>query len=83
MIQIIGLAILGVMIAEWYSPIQKLKDYFKLYEHPIFKYSYCVKCVCFNLALIVTLNLYTSAIVCVLGYTISYIIDLIDRHRYE
>ena len=82
MINLIGLAILGVMIAEWYSPIQKLKNYFKWNEHPILKYTYCVKCVCFNLALVVTLNLYSAALVCIFGYTISYLIDLMDRHRY-
>jgi hypothetical protein len=81
-IKIFGLAILGFFIAEYYGPIQYVKNYFKLYNYKATSWLYCVKCCSFNLALIVTLDLYLSAIICILSIIISYTIDLINKHRY-
>jgi len=83
MINLIGLAILGVMIAEWFSPLQNLKNKFKWYEHSLLKHTYCVKCVSFWLGLIITLNLYSAAIISVMAYTISYFLDWLDKKRYN
>ena len=82
MIELLGLAVLGVMIAEWFTPIQWLKNYFKLYNYKLTSWLYCCKCVCFWLGLIVTLSLASAVIVAIFGYTISYLIDKMDVDRY-
>jgi hypothetical protein len=82
-IKIFGLAILGFFIAEYYGPIQWLKDYFKLYNYKVPSWLYCVKCCSFNLALIVTLDLALASIVCILSVMISYLIDKLEKDRYE
>jgi len=83
MIDLIGLAVLGFMIAEWFQPIQWLKDQWRVYEWPLIgKHLYCVKCTSFWLALFVTQSLYSAAIVSIFGYTISYLADKMDRERY-
>jgi hypothetical protein len=82
-IKIFGLAILGFFIAEYYGPIQWLKDYFKLYNYKVTSWLYCVKCCSFNLALIVTLDLALASIVCILSVMISYLIDKLEKDRYE
>jgi hypothetical protein len=81
--EIIGLAVLGFMLAEWFGPIQTIKDYFKLYNYKLTKWLYCTRCTSFWLGLIVTKSLAIAAIVSILGYTISYLVDLIDRDRYD
>jgi hypothetical protein len=81
-IQIFGLAIISILIAEWYSPLQKLKNKWRWYEHPLLKHTYCVKCVSFNLALLITWNLYIAGIVCIFAYTISFLIDKMEYDRY-
>jgi hypothetical protein len=82
MIELLGLAVLGVMIAEWFQPLQWIKNYFKLYNYKATSWLYCVKCCSFWLGLAVTFNLASAGVVCIFGYTISYLIDLMDKHRY-
>lgn len=82
MINLLGLSVLGVMIAEWFQPIQFVKNYFKLYNYKVTSWLYCVKCCSFWLGLIVTLDLASAGVVCILGYVISYLIDKLDRDRY-
>jgi hypothetical protein len=84
MINLLGIAILGFFIAEWFQPIQWLKNEMKVYEWPhIGKHLYCVKCTCFWLGLILTHSLYSALLISIFGYTISYLVDLMDRHRYD
>lgn len=83
MIKILALAILGFFIAEWFKPIQWIKDKLKLYKYWWSSWLYCVKCTCFWLGLLFTLNLESALIISILGYTISYLIDLMEKHRYE
>jgi hypothetical protein len=82
MIELLGLAVLGVMIAEWFQPLQIIKNYFKLYNYKATSWLYCVKCCSFWLGLAVTFSLVKAGVVCIFGYTISYLIDLMDKHRY-
>ena len=45
MIEILGLAIISILITEWFEPIQKVKDYFRCYSWPVIgKILYCGKC---------------------------------------
>jgi len=84
MIELISIAILGFFIAEWFSPIQLIKDKLKLFMIPyIGKHFYCVKCCCFWIGLIITHSLYSALLISILGYTISYLVDLMDKHRYD
>jgi hypothetical protein len=81
MIELLGLAVLGFMIAEWFQPIQWLKDQWRVYEWPLIgKHLYCVKCTSFWLALFVTQSLYYAAIVSIFGYTIKFIVDKIEDY---
>lgn len=82
MIELIGLAVLAIMIAEWFQPLQIIKNYFKLYNYKATSWLYCNKCVSFWLGLAVTLSLVKAGVVCIFGYTISYIIDKMDLDRY-
>jgi len=80
-IQILGLAILGFMIAQCFQPIIWVKDKLKLYNIQVIgKHLYCFKCTSFWLALIVTGNLYIAAIVSILGYTISFLVYKIEEY---
>ena len=84
MINLISIAIIGFFVAEWFQPIQWLKNEMKVYEWPyIGKHLYCVKCCCFWLGLILTQSLYSAVLISIFGYTISYLMDLMDRHRYD
>ena len=79
MIEVIGLAILGFFISDWFKPIQWLKTEFKVYEWPyIGTVLYCVKCTAFWLALIVLQNIYLAAICAVCAYIIKFIITTIE-----
>ena len=79
MIEVIGLAILGFFISDWFRPIQWLKEQFKVYEWPyIGTVLYCVKCTAFWLALIVLQNIYLAAICAVCAYIIKFIITTIE-----
>ena len=84
MIELLGLAIITVLITEWFEPIQQVKKYFKVYSWPVIgKILYCGKCFGLWFTLAVTCNIYYSVIVSLLAYVISYLIDLIEKHRYE
>jgi hypothetical protein len=82
MIELIGIAGLGFFISEWFQPIQWFKNKFKLYNYWITKHLYCVKCTSFWLGLLLTFNVYEAIIVSILGYTISFLVDLMEKQRY-
>jgi hypothetical protein len=82
MIELIGLAVLGVMIAEFFAPLQWVKNKLKLYKYKLTSWLYCPKCVSFWLGLAVTLSLVKAGVVCIFGYIISYLIDKMERDRY-
>jgi len=84
MIELIGLAILSVLFTEWFEPIQEAKNYLKAYSWPyIGKILYCGKCFGLWFGLAMTFNIYESVIVSLLSYTISFLIDLMEKHRYD
>ena len=80
MINLLGLAILGFFISDWFQPIQWLKDEFKVYEWPLIgTVLYCVKCTTFWLTLIVLQNIYLAAIGAIVAYIIKFIVDTIEK----
>ena len=80
MIEILGLAILGFFISDWFQPIQVVKDRLKVYSWPIVgTVLYCVKCSAFWLALIVLQNIYLAAITAIVAYIIKFIVDYIEN----
>lgn len=84
MIEILGLAIISVLITEWFEPIQKVKDYFRCYSWPVIgKILYCGKCFGLWFGFAMTCNIYYSVIVSLLSYTISFLIDLMEKYRYD
>jgi hypothetical protein len=79
MIEVIGLAILGFFISDWFKPIQWLKDELKVYEWPyIGTVLYCVKCSAFWLTLIVLQNIYLAAISAIIAYIIKFTVDYVE-----
>jgi len=78
MIEILGLAVMGVMIASWHSVIQGLKDLLKLENYRYGWVLSCPKCVSFWLGLAVTQDIFKASIIAFLGFLISHIIDRID-----
>ena len=80
MINLIGLAILGFFISDWFKPIQVIKHELKVYEWPIIgTVLYCVKCSAFWLTLIVLQNIYLAAIGAIVAYIIKFIVDTIEK----
>ena len=82
MIELIAIAGLGFFIAEWFQPLQWIKDKLKLYNYWLTKHLYCVKCTSFWLGLLLTFSLYKAIIISILAYAISYSIDLMEKQRY-
>ena len=83
MIEVLGLAILGFFISDWFQPLQIIKDELKVYEWPyIGTVFYCVKCSAFWLTLIVLQNIYFAAIAAIIAYIIKFIVDNIE-HKYR
>jgi len=84
-IQILGLAILSVMIAWWFEPLQWLKRLLGYQmTKPFMKYDpfSCSKCVGFWLGLGITLNVYHAAIIAVCAYLIDNLISYIEDYRH-
>jgi hypothetical protein len=80
MINLLGLAILGFFISDWFQPIQWIKNELKVYNWPIIgTVLYCVKCVTFWLTLIVLQNIYLAAIGAIVAYIIKFIVDIIEK----
>ena len=80
MIEILGLAILGFFISDWFKPIQIIKDELKVWDWPIIgTVLYCVKCSAFWLTLIVFQNIYLAAISAIMAYIIKFIVDYIEN----
>jgi hypothetical protein len=80
MINLLGLAILGFFISDWFQPIQWVKNELKVYNWPIIgTVLYCVKCVTFWLTLIVLQNIYLAAIGAIVAYIIKFIVDTIEK----
>jgi hypothetical protein len=78
--EILGLAILGYFISDWFQPIQWIKDKLKVYNWPLLgTVLYCVKCSAFWLSLIVLQNLYLAAISALVAYIIKYIVDQVEK----
>ena len=82
MIELIGIAGLGFFVAEWFQPLQWIKDKLKLHNYWLTKHLYCVKCTSFWLGLLLTFSLYKAIIISILAYAISYSIDLMEKQRY-
>jgi len=94
MIEIIGYAVIGFMIAEGFQPIQWIKGIFIEYFEEVirvsfkrrnfqFKYKhllYCSKCITFWGTLIYTQNILIAAIASILAYMIQFIINKMDAN---
>jgi hypothetical protein len=78
-IQILGLAIVAVLFADWFKPIQVIKDHFKMYNIKyIGSMFYCSKCVGLWFGLAYFQALFPAAIVSLLAYIIKFVIDKIE-----
>lgn len=78
MIELVGFAILVVMFASWFGPIQALKEHLKLEEIRFAWILSCPKCLGFWSALIYFQDIFTAGVVSLLAYFISHLIDQIE-----
>jgi hypothetical protein len=78
MIEIVGLAIVAVLIAQWFGPAQWLKDKVGLFKYTVTSWLYCTKCTGLWLGVIVFQDLYKAAIVSLLAYLIGKLIDKLE-----
>lgn len=78
--EILGLAVIAVLITSWYEPIQGIKNRIlqKINVEWITKIFTCPKCMGLILGTIVTQNLYEGAIISFTAYIMNHIIDKIE-----
>lgn len=76
---IVGLSILGVMIAFWYQPIQTTKTKILSKLPFLLRVFECSKCTSFVLGLIIFQNLLAAALCAFIGYVIGFIINYIEN----
>jgi uncharacterized membrane-anchored protein YitT (DUF2179 family) len=83
---ILGVAVVGVMIAFWYTPIQRVKGRFvTLFRGSPFLHRNvdiilnCPKCCTFLLALLLFQHFLTAALTSFIAFVIGHIIDRIER----
>ena len=84
-VQILGLAILSVMVAWWFEPLQWLKRLLGYQETAAFiKYDpfSCAKCVGFWLGLAITQHIYLAAIISLTAYVIGNAIEMLEDYRH-
>lgn len=85
-VQVLGLAVLSVMIAWWFEPLQWLKRLLGYQmTKPFMKYDpfSCAKCVGFWFGFGITQNIYLGAIISVTAYLISNGIEMLEDYRHE
>ena len=75
MIQLVGFAILVVMFASWMDPVQVIKDWIGIREVRFGWIVSCSKCLGFWSGLIYFQDPFKAAIVSLLAYLITYVID--------
>ncbi len=85
LVNILGIAVIGNMIAHWYQPGQSVKDRFiGLFDNiPFLRYPLtvlqCSKCASFFVSLIFFQDLLAAALTSLVGLIINFIIDYIDN----
>jgi hypothetical protein len=80
--EILGYAVLGLMLASWFQPLQWFKDdILKLHSIPYIGYAfYCVKCVTFWTTLIITHDLLFAFATSYIAFCLSHIVDRINNY---
>lgn len=79
--EILGLAIIAVLITSWYEPIQGIKNRIlqRINVGWITKIFTCPKCMGLILGTIVTQNIYTGVIISLTAFVINHTIDRIEE----
>lgn len=83
-INILGVAVLAVMLAHWYTPIQRVKRWI---ISKVFRDGYiidtvfnCSKCSGFLLGIVFFLDLPTAALTSILAYFMNHLIDRVESY---
>ena len=79
MIELVGYAVVAVLIADWFAPLQYFKDKLGFYKQPITSWLYCTKCVGLWFGLVMTRDLFQAAIISLLSYLIGKLIDKLEE----
>ena len=79
--QIIGIAVLSVMFAWWFEPVQWIKTALQLYKWNCAKYLYCSKCISFWSSLIWFQDLFLAGITALTAFVIDNLIHFVDEYR--
>ena len=78
MIELVGAAVLAVMFAHWFTPIQVIKEYLGANEVRFGWVLDCPKCVGFWGSLLYFHDPFKAGIVALLAFLISHLLDRID-----
>lgn len=77
--KILAVAIIAVMFADWFKPVQWIKDHFKMYNIKyIGSMFYCSKCCGLWFGLAYFQAVFPAVIVSLLAYLIKFLIDQIE-----
>lgn len=82
LVELVGAAVLAVMFASWFQPIQVIKDHFGIREVRFSWVLDCPKCVGFWGGLIYFQDPFKAGIVALLAYSMSHLIDRME-HWYQ
>lgn len=78
-LQLIGVGVIGNMIAHWFGPIQAIKDWLSIRELRFGWVVSCSKCMSFWTGVFVFQDIYLAAISGLLGWSINWYLDIIDN----
>ena len=87
LINVLGVAVLSVMLAFWYQPIQKAKgrlirvfSFFPSFSFFLDKIFNCTKCSSFIIGVLLFWNLPAAALCSFVGYLVGHIIDRVEQY---
>jgi len=77
---LLGVSVIGVLIAFWYSPLQAPKQWILSYLPSFFSQVFnCSKCSSFVLGLVLFHNVFAAALAALLGFIIAFVINYIEN----
>ena len=78
-VELVGFAIIGVMVASFFQPIQVVKEYIGLDKIRFGWVFSCAKCFTLWAGVIYFQDIFKAVIVSLLAYFISFLIDLVEN----
>ena len=81
MLEILGYAIIGLMLASWFQPLTWVKDKLKLYDIPYIGYVfYCEICFATWLTFFITWDILTAVMAGFVANVLAFVVGKMDEH---